>query len=794
MNQERHNVQTDEKEWLLESILNDSTQMIQVSDLETYTMLYANEPARIYTGHAKQPYKGEYCYKYMMGLDAPCPFCPMRQMTNTQCQETEVDNGKEIYAVKTKIIDWNGKKAFIEYAWDITNIRRAQKIFETQMQMLLSSIPEAQGIFHLDITSDTCLSINGAAKSVETMEHETTVNDLVRQIASFVPDEKGKEEFFQVFCRDALLSAYSTGQAEIKKETDSYFDDGSIRESCITARFFMNPSTGHLECMIYGMDISEEKKEQLKYERYLNEQFQIFTALGRDYLNIFMINADQGMAKILKLDGYVTTGLEKDLDRLYPYEATCQQYISERVHPDDQAMMREALKLETVVKELSEKDEYVSAYKTLVNGEQHYYQFKYMRLENSSYIVAGFQNIDALIMKEREVQEKLKAALKAEEKSNRAKSMFLNSMSHDIRTPLNAIIGYTTLAAEHLEDTVVMKKYLSRITTAGNHLLSLVNDILDMNHIESGNIELESLPVYLPDLIEKLEMIFQLSVTEKKLHLTIDAENVIHTEVLTDRLHLNQVLLNVLSNSVKYTEEGGHILFQMEELQDAPEGYGHYIFTIKDDGIGMSAEFVDHIFETFSREQTVTVSGIQGSGLGMSIAKNIVDLLGGDIQVKSEKGKGTEAVISLQLKVCDSPVETGCPNKETMNFVGKKLLLVEDNELNREIAVEILQKAGFVIDTAEDGTIAVEKILRAKPKQYDLILMDIQMPLLDGYEATKQIRKFATPEFANIPIIAMTANAFEEDRDKAFKAGMNGYIAKPIDITSMMETLKKFLM
>lgn len=793
MNREIQNVQTDEKEWLLESILNDSSQMIQVSDLETYTMLYANETARIYTGHAKQPYAGEHCYTYMMGLDAPCPFCPMRQMTDTECQETEVDNGKEIYAVKTKIIDWKGKKAFIEYAWDITDIRRAQQIFETQMQTLLTSIPEAQGIFYLDITSDECLSINGAAKSVESMEHRTTVDDLVRQIASFVPDEKGKEEFFQVFCRESLLAAYSAGQAEIKKETESYFDDGSVREACITARFFMNPSTGHLECMIYGMDVSEEKRERMKYEKHLNEQFQIFTALGKDYLNIFVINADSGMAKILKLDGYVTTGLEKDQNRLYPYEATCRQYIAERVHPDDQNMMREDLKLEKVVHELSGKAEYVSTYKTLVNGEKHYYQFKYMRLENSSHIIAAFQNVDALIMKERKMQERLETALKAEERSNRAKSMFLNSMSHDIRTPLNAIIGCTTLAAEHLEDTAAIEKYLSRIKAAGNHLLALVNDILDMNHIENGNIEIENLPVNLPDLIEKLEMILQSSVAEKKLHLTIDAENIRHTEVMTDRLRLNQVLLNILSNSVKYTEEEGHIIFRIEELEDAPEGYGHYRFTVKDDGVGMSPEFIGHIYETFSREQTTTVNGIQGSGLGMSIAKHIVDLLGGEIHVTSEKGNGTESVVSLQLKVCDSSVKTEYENKTSEKIEGKKILLVEDNELNREIAVELLQESGLVIDTAEDGTIAVEMMRQAKKGQYNLILMDIQMPKMDGYEATKQIRRSVRPEVADIPIIAMTANAFEEDRDKAFKAGMNGYIAKPIDRTVMMETLKKFL-
>ncbi len=782
-----------EKERLLESILNDSSQMIQVSDLETYTMFYANRAARIYTGHEDQPYQGEYCYKYMMGLDEPCPFCPMKKMKQDECQETEVDNGKEIYAVKTKVTEWNGKKVFIEYAWDITEVRRSQKIFEAQMQTLLGAIPEAQGIFHLDITSDECLSINGSSKSLDTMERKTTVDELVRQVAAFVPDEKGKEAFFAFFNREALLNAYRKGKAELKKETDSYFDDGSVRSACITARFFMNPSTEHLECVIYGMDITEEKKENLLYEKHMKEQFDIFNALSRDYLNIFLVDGDTDTAKILKMDGYVTTGLVNDPDIVYPYETTCEQYISERVHPDDQDMMRDAMKIETVLQELEDKKEYVSAYKTLVKGKVHYYQFKYMRLENTNHIIAGFQNIDTLITKERKVQEKLEQALKAEEQSNRAKRVFMNSMSHDIRTPLNAIIGYTTLASSHIEDKSAVEKYLSRITTAGSHLIALVNDVLEMNQIESGNIQMDHLPVYIPDVIEELETIMQASVSEKKLELTVDAEEIVHKKILTDKLRLNQVFLNILSNSVKFTKPGGSIYFKVEEMENAPEGYANYRFYIKDTGIGMSEEFVKHIFETFTRERTATVSGIQGSGLGMSIAKNIVDLLGGRIQVSSEAGKGTETTVFLQFELCDAFEEKKEDSDSVPDFKGKKILLVEDNELNREIATEILQEVGFSLETAEDGMVAVEKMQRADTGKYDLILMDIQMPKMDGYKATREIRKLKEPEKANIPVIAMTANAFAQDRQKAFEAGMNGYIAKPIDISKMLEVLKGFL-
>lgn len=692
-----------EKEWLLESILNDSNQMVQVSDLETHTMLYANRAARIYTGHENQPYQGEYCYKYMMGREEPCPFCPMRKMKQDECQETEVDNGKEVFAVKTKVTEWNGKKIFIEYAWDITEPRRSQKIFETQMQALLGTIPEAQGIFHLDITSDECLSINGSSKNLDTMERKTTVDELVRQIAAFIPDEKGKEEFFHFFNREALRNAYKKGKVEIKKETDSYFDDGSIRSACITARFFMNPTTEHLECVIYGMDITEEKKELLAYEKHMKEQFDIVNALSRDYLNIFLVDGDTDTVKILKMDGYVTTGLVNNPDIVYPYQATCEQYISERVYPDDQKMMREMMKMERVLRELAGKKEYVSSYKTLVDGEVHYYQFKYMKLGNTKHIIAGFQNIDALITREKKVQKKLELALKAEEQSNQAKRVFMNSMSHDIRTPLNAIVGYTTLALSHIEEKDAVKKYLSRITTADSHLIALVNDVLEMNQIESGNIQMDDLPVYIPDVIEELETIMQASVSEKDLNFIVDAEETVHKKILADKLRLNQVLLNILSNSVKFTKPGGSIRFKVKEMENAPEGYASYCFEIKDTGIGMSPEFSKHIFETFTREQTATVSGIQGSGLGMAIAKNIVDLLGGTIQVNSEVDKGTETTVYLQFKLCDSVEENKEDDESIPDFRGKKILLVEDNELNREIVVEILQEAGFSMETAEDA-------------------------------------------------------------------------------------------
>ena len=524
-----------------------------------------------------------------------------------------------------------------------------------------------------------------------------------------------------------------------------------------------------------------------------------------------------------------------------------------------------------------------------------------------------------------EQNRKLEIALRHEGAANRAKREFLFNMSHDIRTPMNAIIGFTSLAATHIDNREQVLDYLKKISTSSQHLLSLINDVLDMSRIESGKVKIEEKAVHLPDLVHDVRSIIQPNVAAKRLSLFIDTMDIEDEDIITDPLRLNQILLNILSNAIKFTPTGGMISIRIAQKNGAPKGCVCYEFRIKDNGIGMSEEFQKHIFEEFSREESSTVSGIQGTGLGMSITKNIVDLMGGTIALTSEPGKGSEFIVTLcftrsgqkaepkqlpQLEglralVADDDTNT-CLNVSTMlskigmrpewtisgkeavirtkyaveqgdefsvyiidwlipdmngieivrqirkvignrcpiiiltaydwadiedearaagvtafcekplflselrrvlaepfraepasepaqptaaDLKGKKLLLVEDNELNREIALEILKEAGFVVDTAEDGAVAVQKIKQAAPGQYDLILMDIQMPNLDGYEATRQIRALPDAEKANIPIFAMTANAFEEDRQNALAAGMNGHIAKPLDVPHLLRVL-----
>ena len=580
----------------------------------------------------------------------------------------------------------------------------------------------------------------------------------------------------------------------------------------------------------------------------------------------------------------------------------------------------------------------------LLSGQQREWDDEYGHLETGErrwfHIVAMGSEVEGrtkhiLVMSDRtadrQVNQALSDAVAAAETANRAKSTFLSNMSHDIRTPMNAIIGFTTLAISNIDDKNRVKDYLSKTLASSNHLLSLINDVLDMSRIESGKIHLEEVEVNLSDVLHDLKTIVSGQIYAKQLEFYMDAMDVTDEDVYCDKTRLNQILLNLLSNAIKFTPAGGTVSVRVRQLAGKVRGCGQYEFRIKDDGIGMSQEFAQKIFEPFERERTSTVSRIQGTGLGMAITKNIVDMMGGTIKVQTAQGKGSEFIICLPMRTQDEhrPVEkiteleglkalvvdddfNTCDSvtkmlvkvgmraewtlsgkeavlrarqsiemsdvyhayiidwrlpdmngievtrqirslnddtpiiiltaydwsdieveakaagvtafcskpmfisdlRETLmsalgqkltdasqellpeknaDFKGKHILLVEDNELNREIAQEILREYGFRVDTAENGEVAVEKVSTAAPGSYDLVLMDVQMPVMDGYTATRKIRALDDPARAKLPILAMTANAFDEDRRNALESGMNGFLSKPIVIGDLVQELHKIL-
>ena len=416
-------------------------------------------------------------------------------------------------------------------------------------------------------------------------------------------------------------------------------------------------------------------------------------------------------------------------------------------------------------------------------------------LEPHHQLLRGYHSDVTEIVREDTLQQKnLSDALAAAEHANKAKTTFLNNMSHDIRTPMNAIVGFTTLAATHIDDRDQVLDYLDKISVSSQHLLLLINDVLDMSRIESGKMTLKESEVHLPDLICDLQTIFQANISSKQLGLDVDIKGVVHEDIIADKLRLNQVLLNLLSNAIKFTPSGGTITFCVTEKPSSEVDQADFEFRIRDTGIGMSEEFQKTIFEAFTREKTSTVSGIQGTGLGMAITKSIVDMMGGEISMTSAEGEGTEFVVNIPCRLSERAGQSmPAAQQEKVDFTGKRILLAEDNEMNQMIAEAILTEAGFEVDIAPDGDVAVRKVSEAPAGTYDVILMDIQMPEMDGYEAAEKIRQLEDPQKAEIPIVAVTANAFEEDRKQALKAGMDAHLAKPYDIPAMMQTLTDLL-
>ena len=675
-----------------------------------------------------------------------------------------------------------------------------------------------------------------------------------------------------------------------------------------------------------------EIDEQYRAEAERQENIRRVMTLSDEFESIYDVNIDDGTYR-------VSTKSSKHSEEIKGYQAMNLDFfelnansIPVVIYEDDREMMSKYMTKQYMLDRLEKEMSYFIDYRAVIDEKILWYRMKVTRSGNwmnERRMLVGVFNNDENYRKEKAQQEALEQALQMAKSASRAKTTFLNNMSHDIRTPMNAIIGYTRLAKAHLDNSDQIKDYLGKIAQSSDHLLSLINDVLDMSRIESGKMNLNEKSENLSNIIHMLKDIVQADIRSRRIEFFVDSADVSDEEVVCDKLRLNQVLLNVLSNAIKYTPAGGTVSMRIMQLGVTDTGYGKYEFRVKDSGIGMNAEFLKTIYDPFTRVTSSTVSGIQGTGLGMAITKNIVTMMGGEIQIQSEENVGTEVIITFDFKLgcqhkeperipevegmrclvvdddtnaCRSIVKmlkdigmhsewcasgkeavlraedsfqdndlfgmflidwlmpdvngievarrirrmvgdevpililtaydwsdieeeaknagvSGfvskplffsdlrkivstycCPHEEVpvkqepeVSFVGKSILLVEDNELNCEISREVLEDFGIKVSMAEDGSVALNMMKKAKPGDYDLILMDVQMPIMDGFEATRKIRALPDKRIAEIPIIAMTANAFAEDCQAALDAGMNEHVTKPVDFDKLKVTLAKFL-
>ena len=832
---------------------------------------------------------------------------------------------KLLTTYKSPLYDFDGNvMGTVGVAIDITRERAFEQEIMKKTRTLEKVFTSIDcGILCHSLDGSRILSVNGAALKILGYDSREELEAAgFNMVANSVLVED----------KDRLKSRMQT----LEKEGDSVSTEYSVKHKNgevlhVMGNIKLLKEDGELFYQRFLLDCTEQKKQERKNER---RQMELVQALSIDFNLVCYFNLDTGTGNTLRVNECHNDMLKPIFVQVgdFDLEEKMDRYIENCVYEEDRKLLRECCSREWLAKELTEKNICHINYRTNCDGELRYFQMKAVRTgnwEKRRGAVLGFRSVDDETRSEMEKKSILEGALMQANRASKAKSIFLSNMSHDIRTPMNAIVGFTTLAINHIDSRDQVEEYLKKIMSSGNHLLSLINDVLDMSRIESGKMHLEEKPCSLPEILHGLQNIIQGDVNAKQLEFYVDTIDVFDEEIYCDKLRLNQVLLNLLSNAVKYTMTGGTISFRITEKAGAPEGFAYYEFHIRDTGIGMSEEFVAHIFEPFERERNSTISGIQGTGLGMAITKNIVDMMNGVIEVKSTLNVGTECKVSFMFRLnteerkpvellefknchalvvdddfntCDSVSymlqqigmraewtlsgkeavlrtrqaltrkddydvyivdwllpdvngievvrricrETGgnvpvivltaydwsdiedeareagvsafcskplflselrsCLNSLVNNYDSGKeykrrakrdhterILLAEDNVLNQEIAVELLSEEGFQVEVADNGQMAVEMLEKSDPGYYQLVLMDVQMPVLDGYGAARKIRSFRNKELASIPIFAMTANAFEEDKQEALHNGMNGHIAKPIDVKKLISTLDRVL-
>lgn len=914
---------------LLKLILNDSNQLVHVCDLESLSIVYANDAARNLSIHPEAPYQGQPCYKYMMGLDEQCPFCPLRRLNGSDSFEEEVDIGQKIFAVKVKLTEWNGRKAFIEYSSDITAIRKTERNYERQLNLLMVSIPDSLGFFHLDLTADCILGHRGVENLIS-FEVCKSVDDVAYKMSEFVQGDSLKHDFVEKFCRKNLQKMFVDGNVSFDFEANTVFKDDSVHYCRVCARLLMNPRNSHLECVVYSLDVSKEKAVR-------EFQLNVVSALSRDFRNVYLVDLEKNEISVVKLDGYLTRGLDDDPKKRFPYDVSCARYIEDRVHPEDKLMMTSAMSIDVVRAALQHDDEYIGVYRILEKGETHYYQFKYVHVENSPIVVAGFQNVDSMVSEERKRQEELlllqendlfrkkvlgslaliyfgvfyidlssehfiemtnteeasvnefigdkgnarekfvtmskfmvypdqaqlvldftnldtlperlsgrdsisfhfngsyvgwcegmfiaverdsngrctkvlwtvrsirdeiakeedyknqlKIALQKAKQANSAKSAFLARMSHDIRTPLNGILGLLELEEKKDLDQETRASHRKKAKIAANHLLSLLSDVLELSKLDDSDTVLVEEPFNLLQVLSEIYTIAMLRADENCVSVLHDnSVNLKYLDLFGSPLHIRQIFLNLLTNAIKYNKKGGSVYCHSEIVEESPDKVV-YCFHVEDNGIGMKDEFLKHIFEPFVQEHSDARSTFQGAGMGMAIVKRLVDKMNGSITVQSELGKGSRFAVTLPFRINKNPQKQESESLDNVSVEGMKVLLVEDNELNMEVARGLLEDMGVVVSCAVNGAEAVEFFEQVGEGNLDLILMDLMMPVLDGYGASQKIRLSSKKDATQIPIVALSANAFEEDVRKAKDAGMNSLLAKPINLALLQRTLARY--
>lgn len=681
--------------------------------------------------------------------------------------------GKDGYHYVSESVEKEGNSILHGHISDVTEFIR-----EKEQNNILSALTmDYTSLVLCDLKQDTVEVIKQDASCAEMNWH--SYSESLNYFYDNVLMKDSCPNYMDLLSNESLIRTLKE-QGSLEWQFQIVPDENGI--SNLGARaVFLYEDLNHFKIIMGFRPIDEI----VKREKVLELQREIIEGLGKEYFSVLLLELDSGQIFSYREVGENGKRIA-DFCRKYGNQ-WCEllpAYADEIVTDESRESFLDQLSLDALC---SNQDDFSMTYEFKTGDRIIYHQTRiaYVRKKDRSRVaVIGTRNIDDLIKKERMQEAKLKEAYIVAEEANKAKTDFLNNMSHDIRTPMNVILGYNELMKQYLTDPILVD-YQNKIEQSGKLLLSIINNVLDMARIESGKMVVEERAEQIGLVVEEIENVFESSAQEKNIVFTTSVD-VDHTHVLWDGFKVREILMNLVGNAFKYTPDGGHIAIDVKELDCARSGYVRIQTQVKDTGIGMSEDYLPTLFDSFSREYNTTIGKVSGTGLGMAIVKNLVDMMDGEICVKSKLGEGTCFTLTFEHRISDEDSIEWNQELDVLDeksiLEGKRVLLVEDNDLNAEIAMAILEQSGLVLDRVEDGLACINRLSEVDADLYDLILVDIQMPNMNGYEATRRIRQFENVKKASIPILAMTANAFEEDKKMAMEAGMNGHISKPIDV------------